>query len=391
MNREEIERLLGGYATNSLTEEERKALFEAALDDQELFDALEREQALRELLDDPASRAQIQRALQNPRSSPSKAPWWRQWWTWSAIAGAVAASVTAFVLVNSERQATPRKPVQTAALEDTVVKPQTSPASAPVTERKRAASSPRATRADAPRRVASQQDSVGDRKQAASVASTNGVVGGFVPPAGTPTAAAPPPPAPGQAPAPEQAQAPRQQAAQQQNPQARNTESQAQAATGSAGRLSIAGFAAAPARPPLRYSLVKLEENGSYAPVDSSSAVREGDEVRLNVQSSAPGYLNLYVQDASGAWQRFFPANGQGIKVNANATYTLPDSPIGVKEDEKLRLILSSEPVVAGDADELAATKARKSMKAKTVEIEPHRAARGTPVIVDITLGAKKE
>lgn len=50
MTRDEIRGLIGGYATGSLSEAEQKLLFEAALDDQELFDELAREQALKELL-----------------------------------------------------------------------------------------------------------------------------------------------------------------------------------------------------------------------------------------------------------------------------------------------------------------------------------------------------
>lgn len=63
MRREDIRKLLGGYATGTLTAEERQALFEAALDDQELFDALAKEQPLRELLEDPAARARLLAAL----------------------------------------------------------------------------------------------------------------------------------------------------------------------------------------------------------------------------------------------------------------------------------------------------------------------------------------
>src|ERR1017187_9537418 len=50
MSREEIQKLLGGYATDTLSEAERRALFEAAIEDQELFDALAKEQALRDVL-----------------------------------------------------------------------------------------------------------------------------------------------------------------------------------------------------------------------------------------------------------------------------------------------------------------------------------------------------
>jgi hypothetical protein len=53
MTPQEIEKLLGGYATNTLSSEERTALFDAALGNQTLFDALADEQALKELLDDP--------------------------------------------------------------------------------------------------------------------------------------------------------------------------------------------------------------------------------------------------------------------------------------------------------------------------------------------------
>ncbi len=40
MTQDEIRKLLGGYATNALTADERRMLFEAALEDQELFNAL---------------------------------------------------------------------------------------------------------------------------------------------------------------------------------------------------------------------------------------------------------------------------------------------------------------------------------------------------------------
>ena len=50
MTREEARKLLGGYATGTLTEAEQAALFAMALEDQELFDELSREQALRDLM-----------------------------------------------------------------------------------------------------------------------------------------------------------------------------------------------------------------------------------------------------------------------------------------------------------------------------------------------------
>ena len=59
-------RLLGGYATDSLTEAERHELLCAALDDQELFDSLVEDEGLRELLETPGARQRVLEALERP-------------------------------------------------------------------------------------------------------------------------------------------------------------------------------------------------------------------------------------------------------------------------------------------------------------------------------------
>ena len=56
---EDLRRLLAGCATGTLTDAERKALFDAALTDEELFAAISEEEPLRELLADPAARAEL--------------------------------------------------------------------------------------------------------------------------------------------------------------------------------------------------------------------------------------------------------------------------------------------------------------------------------------------
>jgi hypothetical protein len=75
MSREEVRKLLGGYATGTLTPAEQEALFAASLEDQELFDALAAEQSMRDLLRDPAVQAELLAALDG---GPPKQPWW-QW------------------------------------------------------------------------------------------------------------------------------------------------------------------------------------------------------------------------------------------------------------------------------------------------------------------------
>lgn len=61
---DDVRKLLGGYSTGTLSEPEKKALYEAALEDPALFEALADEQALKELLDDPGARAQVLQALE---------------------------------------------------------------------------------------------------------------------------------------------------------------------------------------------------------------------------------------------------------------------------------------------------------------------------------------
>ncbi len=97
-----LEQLLGGYATGTLTEEERRALYEAALQDQALFDAMGDEQAFKELLDDPVHRRRLLEALKK-NGLDSGTSWWapvvqslRRPGT-LAIAGSIAVALLAVV------------------------------------------------------------------------------------------------------------------------------------------------------------------------------------------------------------------------------------------------------------------------------------------------------
>jgi hypothetical protein len=100
MKPEEMEKLLGGYATGTLSEAEQRALFEAALHDQKLFDALAREQSLRDLLRDPDARAELLGAL-----DPAPAP--RRWWGWRPAAAVLAMAGVAGVAVLLARRPHP--------------------------------------------------------------------------------------------------------------------------------------------------------------------------------------------------------------------------------------------------------------------------------------------
>jgi hypothetical protein len=89
VTRDDIRKLIGGYATGTLTETERRMLFEAALDDQELFDELSREQALKELLEEPGAKQRLLAALEKPARKPAPIAWWRRPWPWALAATVV--------------------------------------------------------------------------------------------------------------------------------------------------------------------------------------------------------------------------------------------------------------------------------------------------------------
>jgi hypothetical protein len=115
MTQDEIRKLLGGYALNELSAEERRVLFEAALEDQALFNALENEDALRELLEDPVSREQARRALAAPIPSRRRTSFWSRRWMFGV---AIPAMVAVIVIVLMNRANAPRliaPPVQSAS------------------------------------------------------------------------------------------------------------------------------------------------------------------------------------------------------------------------------------------------------------------------------------
>jgi hypothetical protein len=104
MSRDDIQKLLGGYATGTLTAEEQRALYQAALEDQELFDALAREEALREVLSDPSARAHLLAAMDE-----APAPWYRQWWRPMVVVAAALLMVAGVAVWQSARTPRPRR------------------------------------------------------------------------------------------------------------------------------------------------------------------------------------------------------------------------------------------------------------------------------------------
>jgi hypothetical protein len=120
-NRRTIARgLLGGYATGTLSDAERKLLFEVAMEDQEIFDELGREQALKEMLETPGVRDRLAASLVPTPAMPRARGWLKPLMFGLATLFVVGVSLTAVMLSrNGDRNQIaqleqPAQPVKTA-------------------------------------------------------------------------------------------------------------------------------------------------------------------------------------------------------------------------------------------------------------------------------------
>ena len=91
------QRLLGGHVFGTLTKEEQRELHRAALDDQEVFDALANDESLREALADPAARRELLEVLERPTLKERMLAWLHQPATLGHLSVATAVMFVAFV------------------------------------------------------------------------------------------------------------------------------------------------------------------------------------------------------------------------------------------------------------------------------------------------------
>lgn len=286
MNRPEVEKLLGGYATGTLTPAEEQALFAAALEDQHLFDELMGEQPLRDLLGDPAARASLLAAL-----SERPAPWYRRFARpLIAVAALLVVAVPVAIWQASRRpQAQPvltaqiAEPPKAAEQRDAVPAPPAPPpgkvgqAISPARRRKAAAvpKKPAAEPAAKAPEITTQAKDVSVSAEAAQLKTaskpeTVEITAQTGEVQLTPTVPAPP----------VTAFAPAQQSA----------------------RLNApAALAMLAARSPVRYTVLRRNEDGVYVAVDPND-LHAGDIVKLHLESTETGYVyvseqkNLLVQ-----------------------------------------------------------------------------------------------
>lgn len=282
MSADEARHLLGGYATGTLTREEQLALFEAALQDQELFDALQREEALRETLLDGGTRAGLLQVLQaEPRRRRFSG-----WWAWTAAASAIAAVITVALLLR-----TPPKPSaatqQVADVRTDERLPQLSRQIAPPME---PVIPPPRRQAPAPRRPIREEKSKAERPLDEPAATSAPVT---------------PPAAPA-------------------------ANSSVQGAMARAPVRKMAALRGAVAS--LAYTVEKQGADGSFE-ASSAGSVQPGDTVRILVQPPGSGVLTL--ENVTGPGAAMVLAS---LAVDAGSRITVPDPGITVQANQRLRL-----------------------------------------------------
>ena len=298
MSKEEIRKLLGGYATNTLSQSERSALFEAALDDQELFNALQEEQALQALLQNPGARAEVRQALEN-RSSDRAGR--MRWWAWGGALGAVAAAAVLLLVFRPHPSPVGNQRVEIASAE----KAPPPPTAAGQNEPQREATAPSLQEEQASAKPAQRKTSAQNSRVVA------------------PAAPSPIIPQPVQTQAAQTAVRPAN--ALKDNAASAGAQAQQQASgeprTAAESRDQLA-LAYAPAAS-LTYSVLKRDPNTQgFIPV-SGTGLKPGDLVRFQVSAPTAGRLVLSSLNDSGQAQPL-----SEMDVQANSAYTIPDAPI---------------------------------------------------------------
>jgi len=277
MSREDIQKLLGGYATDTLSQAERQALFEAAVEDQELFDALAKEQALRDVLQQPLARQQLLDVL-GPAQAPARRGF-RHWLRQPAVL-AMAGGVAVLAIVAGLAW------LRTDTLvPDTLVHKQYAVVQTPL----RKEFVLRAPLRQTPPQVVLPKPPilVPQPQMAEAMLPTATPVR---PKANEPTLA-------------------RLAQSTHSADLARQLYSRSDPAMGSSAgalarmRATVAPAAASPVRHlGVRYGLLLKGADGEYAPARLDTEFHMGDSVRLRLEPNDNGYLYLFDRDATGGW-----------------------------------------------------------------------------------------
>lgn len=383
MSEHELEKLLGGFAADTLTPEERQKLFEAALEEQQLFNTLANEQALKELLTDPVVRRRLLDAFPQTSLSPLSGSF--SWWEWFrrpvglTFAGGLAAAIVAVVIGTKVYQDSLKQAAQSVATEE--ARPTASPAPAPpasqpsrpsvvepqpkaresagptkekdalrdkIVKQKRPSTAPsqsqeqRASEGAGDRVQRNEPDAV--RKQAdAPVAQTSAPLAGVAASSsaralfyerGATRADEP-------AMAGEKGRARLEQKAERFAAPGN--------AAGSTARLKPLG---------LRYSFVVRGNDGEDREVDATAALKYSAQARLTVEANQDAYLQILKTVGAASAQLFYPRGGArtSLPIVAGKRYEVPLPASAESEPATLIVRLSREPLQEVERQEAGST-----------------------------------
>jgi len=344
MPQRDIEKLLGGYATDTLTEEERKELFAAALRDQTLFNALADEHALKEVLDDPRARRLLIDALKKKTAQgywlENFLAWLRRPSSW-ALAGSVAVALLAITFLI--RMAGLPTPATERTAGERPPPPPTSKPASPTTDMAKTAE-PTASESERQKdKQRSQNPSPPAAPPEESVLRERRVAKPAAPESLSATseskksdegnqASEQPPALPA--------------------PQAKARDS-AQETEVPSRTLKYQGLAnRAPLRPNIRYTLLRRGPDGLYAPVDPATNFKAGEAVRIAIEPTDDGYLYALWEDEAGKSKMVFPTGetgGEAAKVEKDRRVLLPPQDAftfpAAPGDRKALIVFSPEPL----------------------------------------------
>jgi hypothetical protein len=335
MSREEIQKLLGGYATDTLSEAERRALFEAALEDQELFDALAKEQGLREMLQDPSARRQLIEALGTAHEPIAARAWRGLGWLHRPAALAMA-GVAVLLIVGGLALRQAQRPPRREAVVAEVTVPQSeatlaaAPKAVPPGSVQRKMFNLPAARVPEPSAPLPAPPVLTESSPAAPPPSADALAVGGLAGAGraTPPATRPV----------------------MQTVQITAQSFTARSAAPLAAMKKAKAVPSAAATPSVGYTLLLKDADGVYSPVPSGTVFHAGDSLRLQVEPSAAGYIYLFQRNASSGWDLIVSQS-----VEKDQRYALPPTG-GLQSDvpAQVELLLVLSRVEHVDLDALA-------------------------------------
>ena len=268
----DVERLLGGYAAGTLTPEEARALFAAALEDQQLYEALLGEEPLRELLADPAARANLLAEL-----DVLPKPWYYR----DVHPGIIALAISAVVIVVLGLKFWPVRTAPPVTVISQAELPQPAKSALPT--------------------------ALFEEHQAAT---------------GT-DKPLPAPPVVAAAPSPSELPSAINDVLAQSSPRPAPPDSTPGVARDAAivRPQAFAPVAVTPAALAVRYTILKKLVTGEFAPVDPAQELEAGDETAIRLEPNESGFLYVLERSDSGDWRAI-----SSDRVQASAYYTVPKS-----------------------------------------------------------------